>query len=264
LAHSTAFHVGLGYPLYPTTTTPIAGYLNEQAVADFAHAAYNKDNFSIAADGASQKKLQQWIEPFFKKLPSSAPTSSSLESPATKYFGGEQRTAQMGESVMVIAFPGAPLGTVKPEIAVLNALLGGDSAIKWSPGFSLLSKAAAKAPGAHSHARNLPYSDAGLVTIEIRGDAPQVKIAAQESVKAVKSIADGSVSKEDLAKAIARAKFDTLSASELSGVGLVAAGSSVLHGAHPFQVMDAIKAYEGVTVDKVKSVRNLLDPVIPT
>ena len=49
-------------------------------------------------------------------------------------------------NALVLGFSGASLASSSPEIDVLVALLGGESNIKWAPGFSLLSKAAASAP----------------------------------------------------------------------------------------------------------------------
>jgi ubiquinol-cytochrome c reductase core subunit 2 len=173
---------------------------------------------------------------------------------ASKYFGGEQRIAKTGANSMVIAFPGAALGANQPEIAVLVGLLGGESTIKWSPGFSLLSKAAAAAPGATAKATNFAYSDAGLLTVQINGPAAAVRKTAEESVKALKAVAEGGVSQENLVKAIAKAKFNLLSGSEVSGTGLVHAGANLIHGGQPLQVAESLKALEGVNADKLKAV----------
>ncbi|KAL2257981.1 hypothetical protein VTK26DRAFT_8887 [Humicola hyalothermophila] len=257
-AHSVAFHSGLGAPLYPTPETPVSSYLNEHSVAEFAEAAYTKGNIAVIADGASQSGLSKWIEPFFKAVPTGS--ESSLKLVASKYFGGEQRIAKIGGNSMVIAFPGAALGANKPETQVLVGLLGGESSIKWSPGFSLLSQAAAAAPGASVKATNFAYSDAGLLTIQISGQAAAVRKAAEESVKALKSVVDGGVTKENLVKAIAKAKFNLLSGSEVSGTGLVHAGTNLIHGGQPLQVNEAIKALESVTVEQLKAAaKTLLD-----
>ncbi|KAK3320710.1 Metalloenzyme, LuxS/M16 peptidase-like protein [Cercophora scortea] len=250
-AHSAAFHSGLGAPLYPTSNTPVDTYLNENSVAAFAEVTYSKDNIAVVADGASQAGLTKWIEPFFKAVPATSP--EPLSTSASKYFGGEQRIPKTGISALVLGFPGAALGASSPETAVLVGLLGGNSTIKWSPGFSILSKATAAAPGAHAQASNYAYSDAGLLTIEISGAPSAVRKVAEESVKALRSIADGSVSKEDLVKAIAKAKFDLLSQSETSGTGLVHAGASLIHGVQPLKVAETVKALESVTADKLKT-----------
>lgn len=251
-AHSVAFHTGLGAPLYPTTSTPIDAYLNESSVATFAEAAYSKATIAVVADGASQAGLTKWIEPFFKDVP--AESASPLKVVPSKYYGGEQRIAKTGGNSMVLAFPGAALGANQPETAVLVGLLGGQSSIKWSPGFSLLSNALVSAPGAQAQATNYAYSDAGLLAIQINGQAAAVRRAAEESVKALKSVVEGGVSQENLVKAIAKAKFNLLSASEVSGTGLVHAGANLIHGGQPMQVTETVKALESVTADKLKAV----------
>jgi len=255
-AHSVAFHTGLGNPLYPTPSTPIGPYLDESNVAAYASATYTKSNISVVADGASQAALSKWIEPFFKDVP--VESQVNLEQSASKYFGGETRIAKIGANAVVIGFPGASLGASQPEVAVLVGLLGGESSIKWSPGFTLLSKAVASAPGAHAHAANFAYSDAGLFTVQISGSAPDVRKAAEESVKALKSIAEGGVSKEDVVKAVAKARFNLLSLSETGGAGLVHAGANLISGGHPLQVADRLKALESVTGDKLKAAAKTL------
>ncbi|KAK4167316.1 putative mitochondrial precursor of cytochrome b-c1 complex subunit 2 [Cladorrhinum sp. PSN259] len=254
-AHSVAFHSGLGAPLYPTPSVPVDSYLNEHAVAAFAEAAYTKANIAIVADGASEAGLQKWVEPFFKSVPAQGP---AVTTSAAKYHGGETRISSVAGNSVVIAFPGASLGANQPEVAVLTGLLGGESNIKWSPGFSLLSQAIAANPGASAKASNYAYSDAGLLAIEISGQASAVKKVAEESVKALKAVAEGGVSQEQLVKAIAKAKFTLLSGSEVSGVGLVHAGANLIRGGSPLQVTETLKAFESVTGDKLKAAAKTL------
>ncbi|KAL2265165.1 hypothetical protein VTJ83DRAFT_6265 [Remersonia thermophila] len=256
-AHSVAFHSGLGAPLYPTPNTPISSYLNEHSVASFAEAAYTKANIAVVADGASEAGLSKWIEPFFQSVP--AQSESAVSASASKYFGGEQRIASPGRNSLVIAFPGAALNAANSaEIAVLVGLLGGESTIKWSPGFSLLSNVAASAPGAVAKAANYAYSDAGLLTIQVNGPAAAVRKAAEEAVKALKGLAEGGVPQENLVKAIARAKYNVLSGAEASGVGLVQTGTNLVHGAQIVKAAEAVKALEGVTADKIKAAAKTL------
>ncbi|KAI7784278.1 mak10 subunit [Diaporthe eres] len=259
-AHSVAFHKGLGFSIYPSPSTTLGPYLNENSIAAFAETVYTKPNIAIVADGASQASLSKWIEPFFRDVPASPSASSPLQlfSEATKYYGGEQRTSLAGSNALVLAFPGHNLHSDKADIAVLTALLGGQSSIKWSPGFSLLSKASAAAPGSTIVAKNLAYTDAGLLTIQITGSSGAVRKGAEEAVKALKSIAESGVTKEVLSKAIAKAKFDLLSQNELTGTGIVSAGNSLIHGGKIFQVAEALKGYEAVTAEKVKAAAKAL------
>lgn len=253
-AHSVAFHHGLGASLYPSPSTPLKGYLDENSIASFSEAAYAKSNIALVGDGATSSALSKWTEQFFKNVPATPSGSITLNSKATTYYGGEQRTSHTGGNSIVMAFPGSSFGNFKPEIAVLASLLGGQSSIKWAPGFTLLSKAAASAPGATATATNLAYSDAGLLTIQVNGSASAVHIASQEAVKALKSIAEGGVSKEDLTKAVARARFDALVSSESGISTILAAGSGIVHSGKPFQVAETAKSIEGVTAEQLKTV----------
>ncbi|KAI3327556.1 ubiquinol-cytochrome C reductase complex CORE protein 2 precursor [Xylariaceae sp. AK1471] len=259
-AHSVAFHTGLGASLYPSPSTPLKGYLNENAIADYAGAVYNKSNIALIGDGATSQALHKWTEQFFKAVPSSATSSVTLNSKASTYFGGEQRTSHTGGNALVLAFPGSSFGTFKPEIAVLAALLGGQPNVKWSPGFTVLSKATSAVPGAKASATNLAYSDAGLLAIQINGAAASIRKTAEEAVKALKSIAQGSISKEDLTKAVAKAKFDALDASQSGDSTLLSAGSGIVQTGKPFQIAETVQSINGVTADKLKTAaKSLLD-----
>ena len=207
------------------------------------------------ANGASQAHLTKWVGEFFGDVPSSG---SQLTGPASKYYGGEERIAHHSGNAMIIAFPGSSSftagGSYKPEIAVLAALLGGQSSIKWSPGFSLLSKAASSFPGANAATTHYAYSDTGLLTIQISGSAKDIRGAATEVVKALKSISDGSISKEDFTKAAALAKFRALEEGQNIEAGLVSTGAGLIHGGKPYQIDEIGKSVESVSSDKLKSV----------
>ncbi|KAI0973161.1 ubiquinol-cytochrome C reductase complex CORE protein 2 precursor [Xylaria arbuscula] len=257
-AHSVAFHNGLGASLYPLPSTPLKGYLDENAIADYAGAVYNKSNIALVGDGATPQALHKWTEQFFKSTPSSSSSSVALSSKASTYYGGEHRTSHTGGNALVLAFPGSSFGTFKPEVAVLSALFGGEPNVKWSPGFTVLSKANSSTPGATASASNLTYSDAGLFAIQIKGTASSVRKTAEEAVKALKSIAEGSVAKEDLTKAIAKAKFDALDASQSGVSTLISAGSGIVQTGKPFQLAETVEAINGVTADKLKTAAKAL------
>ncbi len=155
---------------------------------------------------------------------------------------------------MVIAFPGSDVAGSKPEIAVLATLLGGHSTIKWTPGFSLLSKAAAGTPGLSVSAANLGYSDAGLLTIQLNGPAASIRKGAESVVAALKSVADGSVSKDDVTKAVANAKFEALEKGQLRDSSVLLAGSGVVNGGKAVDIASVTKAFDGVNAEKLKTV----------
>lgn len=254
-AHGVAFHRGLGTPLEPTSSTPLKKYLSEDSIAEYAASAYSKSNFAVVANGASQTELSKWVGEFFTDAPTAA---SKLSETASKYYGGEERIAHGSGNAMVIAFPGSSSFTAgsayKPEISVLAALLGGKSTIKWSPGFSLLSKAAASTPGASVATTHHAYSDAGLLTIQFSGSAEAIRGASTEAVKAINAIAEGSVSEEDFKKAVALAKYNALEEGQNIEAGLVHTGAGLISGGKSFQIEEVGKAVESVSIEKLKSV----------
>ena len=154
---------------------------------------------------------------------------------------------------MVIAFPGsAGQPNFQPEFAVLAHLLGGEPTIKWSPGSSLLCKALDKYPSVKAVAKNVTYSDTGLLYIALSGSAEGIKAAGPTVVEAIKSV--GNVKAEDIKKAIMNAKFDYLAAAEDSALSIEAVGQGVIATGKVPQVEDTIRAIEGVTADSIKKV----------
>lgn len=223
-------------------------------MASYADAVYTKPNLAIVADGANTETLSRWVNQFFKDVPASSQSGQSLKTEATKYFGGEQRTANPAGNSMVIAFPGSDINGSKPEIAVLASLLGNQPSVKWTAGFSLLSKAAATTPGLSASASSLAYSDAGLLAIQLTGAAASVRKGAQDTVQALKSVAQGSVSKEDLTKAIANAKFDALDKAQLRDSSILLAGNGIVNGGKPLDIASISQTFDAVTADKLTTV----------
>ena len=261
-AHAVAFHRGLGNPLHPSSTTPMTKYLNEVHLAQYSKAAYSKSNFAVVANGADHQELSKWVGEFFTELDQSPP--KDLPSPGTtptKYYGGEERIAHDAGNSMIIAFPGSGSATgnsYKPEAQVLAELLGGQTNIKWTPGFSLLSRATEAYPQAHIETTHHTYSDAGLLTISIHGNAQQIRGASHEVVKTLKSVAAGEVSKDDIRKAVATAKFKALESGQNISTGIELTGAGLVQGGKPFQIDDLGKTIDTVTEDQVKKVRSLL------
>lgn len=254
-AHGLAFHRGLGTPLYPTSSSPFTKYLSPEEIYNFALSAYSKSNMAVVANGASHSELSKWVREFFGDTYTEG---KKLESPPSKYYGGEERIAHDGGNVMVLAFPGSSSFTsgssYKPEIAVLAALLGGESSIKWNTGFSLLSKAASQYQHAHVSTQNFGYSDAGLLAVTLTGNASHIAKASQNVVETLKMIASGDVSSEYIKKATALAKFRALETGQDIDAGLEATGSGLISGGKAYQIDEIGQAIDKVGEDKVKAV----------
>lgn len=209
----------------------------------------------MVANGASSAELNKWVGEFFQQT---TDTRTALTSEATKYYGGEERIAHGSGNAMVIAFPGSSnftAGTAyKPEISVLAALFGGQSSIKWSPGYSIMSNIVTKSPGAHATTTHYAYSDAGLMAIQLHGSAEAVRASAIEAIKAIKNIADGQITKELLQKAIAQARYQALEEGQNFEAGVVASGAGLVHGGRPFQFDQVAKSIQSVDIEKLKAV----------
>ncbi|KZF20688.1 cytochrome b-c1 complex subunit 2 [Xylona heveae TC161] len=262
-AHGLAFHRGLGDPISPTSSTPLAKYLSEKTIAAYGQAAYAKPNIAVVANNASQADLSKWVGEFFTELPTAAPAKlPKLESAPTKYFGGEERISHPSGNAMVIAFPGSSSfgakGSWQPEIAVLSALLGGQSGIKWSPGFSLVSKAVADIAGASAVTTNAQYSDAGLFYTTITGTAKGVRKAGEALSKTLKSVAAGEFSKEDVSKAVASAKFKALESGMGIQNGLEATGMALISGGKAVELSEVAQSIGNVTEEQLKKAAKTL------
>jgi ubiquinol-cytochrome c reductase core subunit 2 len=255
-AHGVAFHRGLGVPLHATSSTPLTRYLNEEAIAAYSTVAYAKPNIAVVANGVNPTELSKWTGEFFEDYPTSGEVTK-LHSTTSKYFGGEERISHDSGNSMVIAFPGSSSLTgssYKPETAVLAALLGGQSSIKWSSGFSLLSNAIPGHLGVTVSTTHASYSDAGLLCITLNGSANGIRGASAEVAKALNSIAAGKVSKEDISKAVALAKFRALEAEQEIAHSLELTGSALIHGGNTFQMNEAAKSIGSVSAEQVAKV----------
>ena len=258
--HSIAFHRGLGVPLYPVSTYPMK-YLDAPAIADFSDAAYARDNIAVVANGASHSDLSKWVKEFFGDTSSGSP-SIKLKSQPSKYHGGEERIAHAGGNVMILGFPGSPAftsgSTFKPELHVLAALLGGETSIKWSPGFSLLGQAVDKAALTHTVAHlsttQASYSDAGLLLVTLAGKGADVAFAGKIVVDTIKQVAAGNINQEALKKATMLAKFRALEAGQAADVGLEGTGMGLVSGGKAYQIDEVASQIEKVSLDKVKAV----------
>ncbi|KAL4959877.1 ubiquinol--cytochrome-c reductase subunit 2 [Aspergillus stella-maris] len=255
--HGVAFHQGLGESITPNAHVPYEKYLSAEAIAEFAKSAYAKSNISLVGSGVNSSELSRWAGEFFKDLPS-AGTSGQYQTKAnsaTTYYGGEQRISTKAGNSVVIAFPGSgAFGTAayKPAASVLAALLGGESSIKWTPGFSLLGQATQGFNQLRVSTKNLVYSDAGLLAVALTGNAGQVASASKSVADVLKKAAAGEIPADEIKKATALAKFRALESAQTLETGLEITGSALINGAKPYQIGDVAQAVDSVTEAQVK------------
>ncbi|RMZ74808.1 hypothetical protein DV737_g5713, partial [Chaetothyriales sp. CBS 132003] len=259
--HSLAFHRGLGEALSPTSPALLSKYLDAAGVADFSDAAYARANIAVVANGAADSEVAKWVREFFDETGAGA---AKLDSTASKYYGGEERIAHGSGNAIVLGFPGtasyASGSSYKPEIAVLAQLLGGQSSIKWSPGFSLLAKVASEFPGTHISTVNHGYSDAGLLSISISGKAADIAKASKAAVDAIKKVAAGEVSEDEVKKAVALAKFEAFESGQSAQAVLEATGNALISGGKAYEIDQVGASIDSVSVEKVTAAaKTLLD-----
>lgn len=255
-AHGLAFHRGLGNPTASSSSHPYTKYLEADTVEWYSQVAYAKPNVALVANGAEHSELSKWTNEFFDGLPASPIEQVTTGTEQTKYHGGQERIAHASANAFVIGFPGSssPSGKFyKPEIAVLASLLGGQSSIKWSSGFSLLGNAKAS-PSTTVKTTSAIYSDAGLLYTAITGNAEYVAQTAKTTVELIQKIAAGDIPQELFQKAKAAAKFTELEYGQDITAGLVYTGTGLISNNQSYQIDEVAKAIDGVTEEAVKSV----------
>lgn len=257
--HDVAFHQGLGENITPSAHFPYEKNLSSEAVAEYARNAYAKSNVALVGSGISSSELSKWVGDFFNTLPNAGASGQyQLKSgSSTNYYGGEQRTSTKAGNSVVIAFPGSgAFGTsaYKPAASVLAALLGGESSIKWTPGFSLLSQATQGFNKLRVSTKNYTYSDAGLLAVNLSGKADQVASAGKSVVEALKKVAAGEVAVDEIKKASAFAKFSALESAQTLATGLEVTGSGLINGSKPYQISEVAQGIDSVTEAQVKDV----------
>jgi ubiquinol-cytochrome c reductase core subunit 2 len=225
LAHSLAFRRGLGNSLFASPHSPVTA----ADVRAFAQQAFAKNNIAVFGAGLSTEQLAKAVQSSFG--PGSSTGGSSLSAGSTTYFGGEQRVpldVHAGPSArptLVIAY--GSTGAPSADLKALPHLLGGVSSLKWTPGSTPLSAAAAKIPGASAKAFLLPYSDASLFGVIVSAPTSEgVASVAKDVTQALKAVGKGA-KEDEVKRAVAKAKFAETAGLEQSETLIATAGASV-------------------------------------
>lgn len=266
MAHQLAFRRGLGNSLWASPYTEVDLL---SAVAHARSAFSNTSGTAVLASGIDSGYLGELVGEFYTKSSSAAssqsPAAALTSSPQSKYYGGELRvpiTAHGGSAKgsLLVAFEGG--NQTQPEYAVLKALLGGESPLKWGNGTAPLSKLTPLVGGplkSVSKAFNLHYSDAGLFGIYIEAATDKVQELASKSVQALRDVAEGKSSEEDVKRAISRAKFEAATALESRVARQELVGSQVLESSSVTSLADAFSKLDGVSASKVQEAAKAAD-----
>lgn len=191
--HQLAFRTGLGNSIY---ASPDISVSHQQAVSYANQALGSSSNMAVIADNIRSSTLKSLVGEHFD-----VKASSTLSAPASQYYGGEARINFHGENLLSVGFKAGPLAD--PAYLVLQHLLGGEPAVKWTQGTSNF---AANANGAQSFYYG--YSDAGIIGFNVAAaDPSKTSEIAQKAVAQIKRVASGDVKDEEVKRAISKAKF---------------------------------------------------------
>ncbi|KAI0252304.1 Metalloenzyme, LuxS/M16 peptidase-like protein [Lactifluus subvellereus] len=254
LAHALAFRNGLGHSLYADSHA--LGNITADDVRDLhARAVGNPSSVAILGTGISTESLAKLFENAFSahhkkaSAAASAPVPAPAPPAATTYHGGSARvpSAHGSQQAIFIGFGSSSKSASLPALHALAAHLDPSPALKWAAGAAPL----ASAIPARVRARSvlLPYSDATLVGVVLEGaDGRALGEGARAVAAAFRDAAvGGKVGKEELARAVARAKF-RLAAGVEAREGFVGAfGPGVLLRGETADVQAALEGVQGVS-----------------
>lgn len=255
---STAFrNRGLGSSLFANPSSPVT----VEAVRAFAPRALNSANIAVVSSGLSAGALDSLVSQTFTDVPA----GSALQAQPSKYFGGDYRAAitdshghALPNDYLFLGFEGAALAKSAP-LQVLETLLGGSNSVKWSTGLAPL----AQIGGATVRTFNSSFQDTGLFGIYISAPTAKVTDAAKAAAQALDKAAN-SVSSEDVARAVAQAKF--LAASDFEGSRASShqtVASGLLNGSAT-DVSSVLSALDAVKASDVSSAAQALLKSKPT
>ena len=165
--------------------------------------------------------------------------------PMTKYLGGAVRVASAhGPQTIFVSF-GSTASASVPALHALTAYLNPAPALKWASRTAPF--ASAIPAGVPAHCVLLPYSDVTLIGVVLeRNDGGALKEGAKAVVGAFKDAVGGKVSKEELPRAVARAKFQLASGIEGRDGYVDVFGPKVLKG-ESASVQTALDGIQGVS-----------------
>jgi len=220
-AHVLAFRSGLAAPLYLTAG---AHGISSGDAKDYAQKVFGSD-MAVIGTGISQEALEKLVSKHFPTLSSSGSTTSDIK---TTYHGGESRLPSPphsnGSAIFIgFAVPSAITGT--PELSVLQGLLTPEPSVKWGTSTSPI----ASANTVQTQVLLLPYTDASLFGLVLTGEGEALKQSATRAVTSLKALSsNGGVKKEELTKAIAKAKYGLGSAIDTREGFVSAVGNQLL------------------------------------
>ncbi|WFC94724.1 ubiquinol-cytochrome c reductase core subunit 1 [Malassezia brasiliensis] len=202
---ATAYrYQGVGSTLFANPAVPV----QLADVKAFAGQAFTQANLALVSSGLSGAQVEQLAKHF-----DGVPAGEALLPPPAKYYGGDFRAPiadahghPLPQDHFFLAFESGAQ-TNRAEVAVLEALLGGTSSVKWSHGQTPLARIQQQVEGAEVRAFNTVSQGTGLFGLHVAAPQGKVADAAKLAVQALQRIASGAPSAEELARAVANAKF---------------------------------------------------------
>ena len=253
---------GVGASLFVNPAAPVS----VDAVRSFAGQALNRANLAVVGSGLNQQALQSLVEEHFSEVPA----GEALKPTESKYYGGDFRAPitdshghPLPQDHFFLAFEGASRSK-GPEVAVLEALLGGEPSVKWSHGASPLARIRQQVEGARAHSFSASFQSTGILGLHVAAPTGKVTDAAKLAVEALKNVASGAPAAEELSRAKANAKFAAASQLEGSRIASHETGAALLLDGAKVSVEEQLAALEGVSATDVSTLAESLLKSKPT
>ena len=148
-------------------------------------------------------------------------------------------------------------GAPSAELATLAAYLNPAPSVKWAKGASTSPLSSAIPEGASVQVVYLPYSDASLIGLLVQAETVEgVTAAGKAAVAALKKAAQG-VKEEEVAAAVAKAKFAAASATDGREGIVKAVGAQIFSGT----ASSSLAAFDAVNASAFTKVRSAVSMV---
>ncbi|XP_049600206.1 ubiquinol-cytochrome c reductase core protein 2a isoform X3 [Syngnathus scovelli] len=249
--HEAAYKNTLSNSLY--CPEHMVGKVSPQQLHSFVEDHFTTGRMAVVGLGVKHSDLTELSKRFLSvRVGAGAPLVQAT------YRGGELRVQNQDSQVhaLVVSEGGVAGGTEATAFAVLQKILGVEPHVKRGTGItSKLSQGVTKAS-----AFNASYSDSGLFGVYTISQANVARDAIRVAIAQVGSVAEGTVTEDDITRAKIQAKVDYLLSTESSDGLMAEIGAQALETAAYRPPEAVLQAIDAVTQEHVvKAARKFMD-----
>ncbi|XP_037113126.1 cytochrome b-c1 complex subunit 2, mitochondrial [Syngnathus acus] len=249
--HEAAYKNTLSNSLY--CPEHMVGKVSPQQLHSFVEDHFTTGRMAVVGLGVKHSDLTELSKRFL-----SVRSGAGAPLVQATYRGGELRVQNQDSQVhaLVVSEGGVAGGTEATAFAVLQKILGVEPHVKRGTGItSKLSQGVTKAS-----AFNASYSDSGLFGVYTISQANVARDAIRVAIAQVGSVAEGTVTEDDITRAKIQAKVDYLLSTESSDGLMAEIGAQALETAAYRPPEAVLQAIDAITREHVvKAARKFMD-----